>query len=62
MRRKIIWLLTIVVIAGAIQASAQWRGRRAPIRYPDPDQKYAEGFVFCRGQYEEIRSEWLGQG
>jgi len=55
-------LVLLLLAALALQASAQWRGRRAPIRYPQEGQKYGEGFVFLRGQYDEIRDEWLGQG
>ncbi|MEM9405897.1 MAG: DUF4159 domain-containing protein [Acidobacteriota bacterium] len=57
-RALIAALLTSLV---AIHASAQWR-QRAIVRYPEADRSYAEGFVFCRGQYDEVRYEWLGQG
>ncbi len=51
-----------MLLAGAAHLAAQWRGWRAPVRYPKEGQSYGEGFVFARGQYDEIRYEWLGQG
>lgn len=58
-----------LAIALALTASlaepiaGQWRGsgtRRAPPR--KPDEATEPGFTFCRLQYYQVRSEWMGQG